>query len=61
MSETTSNMSQIGLFFPNTANEAKAEASLDLQHQEAHADDDGIFTKLLETHCLYLSTCKLSP
>jgi hypothetical protein len=35
----------------NMANEA--QTSLDLQ-QEAHVDD-GIITKLLETHCLYLS------
>ena len=34
---------------PNTAN--AAETSLDLQHQEVHVDN-GIFTKLLETHCL---------
>jgi len=37
---------------PNMANEA--EKSLDLQHQEAHVDD-GIFTQLLETRCLYIS------
>ena len=32
----------------------EAEKSLDLQHQEAHVDD-GIFTQLLETRCLYIS------
>jgi hypothetical protein len=48
-------MPHIGLtLLPNTTNEV--ETSLDLQHQEAHTDD-GIFTKLLETHCLYLSLC----
>jgi hypothetical protein len=40
------------ILLPNTANEA--ETSLGLRHQEAHVVD-GIFTKLLETHCLYLS------
>jgi hypothetical protein len=48
MSETTSNMSHIGLtLLLNMANEA--ETSLDLRHQGAHVDD-GIFTKLLEKH-----------
>jgi len=37
---------------PNTTNEE--ETSLDFRHQEARLDD-GIFTQLLETHCLYVS------
>ena len=49
-------MSQIGLL-PNTADET--ETSLDFRQQEAHVDD-GILTKLLETHCLYLCVCTLS-
>jgi hypothetical protein len=37
---------------PNMANEV--ETSFDLCNQEAHTND-GIFAKLLETHCLLLS------